>query len=1113
MKEDEKIMVNPSKGQKPVLLTSDTEDGIVVTYTPATYYYGEDAVNTKLVYHGLFLVKLNGKDVNINLGAKTPKDVENTLELGKKSLITTLIAAGAPQDAEATGEIVLRSSVSNVFASANMDADAHIPFTVYVEIAKGSPYAEYTQDSPWGVTGSLSNYGINWDKDLNMWTDGTNHVAAHVALKAGDEFKFRKDQGWDVNLGGEFAALDAEFEVTQGGANIKIATDGVYDLFVNPDAGTAIVSLAYDPYPDLTEVSTWSVIGALMGTNWDADFAMVTNGTVHCAFGITLDADSEFKFRKDADWGVNLGGEFTSIGADIDVTQGGANIKVGAAGVYDLFVTPDAGVAVVNEACGLKISAIIGGDEPEPQPEPVKGWNIIGLNGDWDNDILATNDGDIWTAYITAEGDTEFKWRKDGGWDENYGGVMVALGEPFEAVAGGDDIKLSEGFYKVVLDVANLTITVSDGNVWSLIGDFNEWAGDVDMVLTDGKWVSPATKLEGGFKIRHNHGWDENVGGTFVAVGEPFAAVAGGDNITVEAGTYVVTYDPTAATITVDELGWGLVGTINSWGGSPDIILKEDGLFLVAKNVALTASDEIKLRYNQDWGVNRGGKSVLGLPVKAVADGDNIKIGVEGTYDVYYRPDCDVIIVNEAGTEISYWGVVGTINSWNAPDIILYVNDDQLLESDEIELTATDEIKIRQNEDWGVNRGGAFASLGEPFAVELNGANIALGRDAKVKVVYDALNETITLNGEFTGDAPAFPDNIFAIGSDTGWSGCYQLSGKNGQYKGFGYLSGEFKFKPNEDNWDGDWECTGEGQIGQGDDNCPAPETAGYYMIEVDLNEMTYQLTLINGIGVIGPAQAGGWDADTDLVYNSESGAWEGTVTFTAGEMKFRANDGWAINWGGALDALVQDGGNIVVEAGTYDVKLYAWCDGKAYATLEAAAAAEGIKIDGEFDDWADIEALSGNRPNGDANTRIKEWKMSSDASNIYAYFKITKSKITNSRYFYVGFDFDKDESTGTTHDAIPGLEAYVVVYPAVAGSDPVEFVNGLDPQSKIYDNNSGSATGLVTVYGVEDADDPDYVLFEMSIPRDKVGVEVGAELTVASSYNNYTTGKREVTL
>ena len=115
--------------------------------------------------------------------------------------------------------------------------------------------------------------------------------------------------------------------------------------------------------------------------------------------------------------------------------------------------------------------------------------------------------------------------------------------------------------------------------------------------------------------------------------------------------------------------------------------------------------------------------------------------------------------------------------------------------------------------------------------------------------------------------------------------------------------------------------------------DCPAPE-ASYYMIEVDLNEMSYKLTPVTTIGIVGPAQAGGWDADTDMTYNAETGAWEATVALKGDKMKFRANDGWDINWGGSFDALTQGGADIVVEEGTYEIKLYAWCDGKAYATV-----------------------------------------------------------------------------------------------------------------------------------------------------------------------------------
>ena len=235
-------------------------------------------------------------------------------------------------------------------------------------------------------------------------------------------------------------------------------------------------------------------------------------------------------------------------------------------------------------------------------------------------------------------------------------------------------------------------------------------------------------------------------------------------------------------------------------------------------------------------------------------------------------------------------------------------------------------------------------TVGEGLSVVQGGKNLSVAESGTYDVYYNSADEMLYVMTE--GSKPdgfrVFGDYIFAIGGDTGWSGTYPLrssvtDGSNtGVYKGFGWLSAEFKFKPNADNWEGDWEFDSEGKIADIADgpNCPAPETAGYYMIEVDLNTMTFKLTLINSIGIIGPAQDGGWDTDTDMTYDSETGAWTATVTLASDNMKFRANDAWDINWGGSLDALTQGGGDIAVEAGTYTIHLYAWCDGKAYAKM-----------------------------------------------------------------------------------------------------------------------------------------------------------------------------------
>ena len=51
--------------------------------------------------------------------------------------------------------------------------------------------------------------------------------------------------------------------------------------------------------------------------------------------------------------------------------------------------------------------------------------------------------------------------------------------------------------------------------------------------------------------------------------------------------------------------------------------------------------------------------------------------------------------------------------------------------------------------------------------------------------------------------------------------------------------------------------------------------------------------------------------------------------------MKFRHKDDWSLSCGGELDNLTtKNGGNITVEAGTYDIKLYAWAEGFAKCVM-----------------------------------------------------------------------------------------------------------------------------------------------------------------------------------
>lgn len=179
---------------------------------------------------------------------------------------------------------------------------------------------------------------------------------------------------------------------------------------------------------------------------------------------------------------------------------------------------------------------------------------------------------------------------------------------------------------------------------------------------------------------------------------------------------------------------------------------------------------------------------------------------------------------------------------------------------------------------------------------------------------------------------------LYMKGDANGWDGYDYLSGEDGvKFTGFMYLNQNgFKFTTASD-----WSGTGYGanfDTAPDAANIVITEPAGYYQVDVDLSEKTYTLTPITSIGIIGSASPNGWESDVDMTYvpynkdtKEVNGYWEKTITLSAGEIKFRANDGWDISWGGELDNLTtKNGGNITVEAGTYYIKLYAWAEGFA---------------------------------------------------------------------------------------------------------------------------------------------------------------------------------------
>jgi hypothetical protein len=175
-----------------------------------------------------------------------------------------------------------------------------------------------------------------------------------------------------------------------------------------------------------------------------------------------------------------------------------------------------------------------------------------------------------------------------------------------------------------------------------------------------------------------------------------------------------------------------------------------------------------------------------------------------------------------------------------------------------------------------------------------------------------------------------FPQALNVAGNYQGWSpgSAPQLVSlnNNGEYDGYIFFNNpnpEFKIVKGNDWSAGDFGGA-TGVLTNGGANITLPN-AGHYRMFVNTTTMTYEATKINSWGVIGSATPGGWNTDTDMSYNASTGTWSVTLNLTAGELKFRANDDWSINFGdnGNNGSLEYGGDNIpIASAGNYTVTL-----------------------------------------------------------------------------------------------------------------------------------------------------------------------------------------------
>ena len=548
----------------------------------------------------------------------------------------------------------------------------------------------------WGAD-QIGIIGLNgdWETDIVMeynpkWT----RFYADIEAPADTEMKFRADGGWDLNWGVDCA---------QGGGNIPVAA-GNYRVYFNPATGLIEFNAsAYgktedttqggntEPEPEgpVTEPDRWGVVGTITEWGTQADLYMSEVAeNLFVRMGVTVTDADAFKVRFNNGWDINYGAAgdvepfAVTVGEELTLVSGGKNLSA-PAGTYDIFfnivdfkiwVMPEGEAPGGVEVKDIKFYADV--TATGWTNCNIYGWGDLGeYGGTWPGTALSTEtiDGKEYYAYTfdaSAIGKT----------------ISVIFNNGSEQTVDIKDIVLDKDYI--------FTLTEKDANgkwlaaingeapvepekpavtTYGLLGDFNSWGDDVDLVARgDGWYVTEALSVTAGkLLIRLNDAWDEKFGndGSTLVLGENTLTYGGADML-IEAGTYDFYFNPATSKLflvnagdedptagLVASISYGLVGTINGWA-APDVKFEAigDGGYKLL-GYTLAATEQIKIRANEEWndaenyGLASAGVLTTNAANTLICGGGsaNMSVAADGTYDFYFYPAELTLYVMEAG--------------------------------------------------------------------------------------------------------------------------------------------------------------------------------------------------------------------------------------------------------------------------------------------------------------------------------------------------------------------------------------------------------------------------------------------------------------------------------
>ena len=329
---------------------------------------------------------------------------------------------------------------------------------------------------------------------------------------------------------------------------------------------------------------------------------------------------------------------------------------------------------------------------------------VVGDFNSWGSDVVMNFDTEkqVFWADVEFPAEGEFKVRADGAWDVSWGVATTGAASTSGILDGGNNITAPAGNYRLYVNFNNPEEMTWELNAadygtgggeepepepepetsWVVHGQTvatPDW-GDIEMVsagsnisVFKAEGIEVAASSQFGFKDPDGQWYavdTEFAGGQnpyVVTIGASFNVSTSSVNAVInDAGTYDYWILPDAGRAYVTQTGvkpeyvpdtYGICGTVNGWGDIGDFAMTEDGDYLVRKGVALTTTDQFKIRYNNEWndaanfGTESGGAVDVNAAVAVVSSGgsQNMSVSLDGTYDIYFDLDNLTVYVMSEG--------------------------------------------------------------------------------------------------------------------------------------------------------------------------------------------------------------------------------------------------------------------------------------------------------------------------------------------------------------------------------------------------------------------------------------------------------------------------------